>query len=37
MTASRQTATVAGALYLVTHATSIAGLALYGPLVATDH
>ena len=33
MTSSRRTATVAGVLYLVTHVTSIAALALYGPVL----
>jgi len=33
MTATRRTAVVAGVLYLVTHVTSIGGLALYGPVL----
>ncbi|WP_441245079.1 DUF4386 domain-containing protein [Kitasatospora sp. McL0602] len=33
MAAPRKTATVVGVLYLVTHVTSIAGLALYGPVL----
>ncbi len=33
MTAMRRTAVVAGVLYLVTHVTSIGGLALYGPVL----
>lgn len=35
MTPSRRTATVAGALYLLTHVTSVLALVLYGP--ALDH
>lgn len=33
MRSSRKTATAAGVCYLVTHVTSIAGLALYGPVL----
>lgn len=33
MTAHRRTATIAGALYLVTHVTSVVALALYSPVL----
>ncbi|MFG3224324.1 DUF4386 domain-containing protein [Kitasatospora sp. NPDC048194] len=33
MTSTRRTAAIAGALYLVTHVTSVAALALYGPVL----
>src|SRR5262249_39143620 len=33
MTSDRRTATIAGALYLVTHVTSVGGLILYNPVL----